>query len=197
MGFFSKLFSVFTKTIGSGGGGIGGTAARLWGKVKQAVTGKPVKQPKTLPEAPTAPLPEVEERLYSARDAIRELREYQDQLTELMTSFDFDPEIVQAVSELNIEDIAEADFMRLNGALERMRRYLIAYMGGYIDSEDFDYGYFENELRQSIPEFGKKLQAVRDKNIFSIAQAGSKAGKLTGKKAAQIAVDLFSEGGGI
>ena len=195
MGFFSKLFNIFTKSIGGGGSsGIARGLVDLFGKVKLGKGKGKAVAPKTVKELPKG-LPEVEERLYSAADAIHELREYQDQITELLTTFDFDTDLIEAVTELNIEELADTDFMRLNGALERMRRYMLAYLGGYLEQEDFDYEYFENELMQSIPEFGKKLQAVRSRQVKDIFVQGAKGGKITAKGAAQAGVDFIGGAG--
>lgn len=80
-----------------------------------------------------------------------ELREYRDQLTELLTSFDFPSEIVEQISNIELDMLSGADFTRLNGAIDRLERYRLAYEGGYITSDDFDYDYIVNEINSSIP----------------------------------------------
>ena len=86
-----------------------------------------------------------------------ELREYRDQLTELLTSFDFPPDVIEQISNIDLEQLEGADFTRLNGALDRLERYRLAYEGGYITSDDFDYDYIINELNSSIPNLNVKM----------------------------------------
>lgn len=99
-------------------------------------------------------LPEITQADYDYnREQLRydELVEYRDQLTELLTSFDFPPEIVEQVSNIDLDVLEGADFTRLNGAIDRLERYRLAYEGGYITSDDFDYDYIINEINSSVP----------------------------------------------
>lgn len=79
----------------------------------------------------------------------RQLLDYRDRITTILTAFDVPAEVVQMVGMLESKDLAEIDFSRMNNALERMERYVDAYTQGYID--EFDTQWIISEVEQAIP----------------------------------------------
>lgn len=103
---------------------------------------------KTVENLPKQKANELEKQLknYSTAD---EMRFYRDEILEIMASFDFPEEQIEAVESLTIEEIQETDFQTLNAANERMRRYIDAYIDGYID--DFETDWYFYQLQKAIP----------------------------------------------
>lgn len=81
------------------------------------------------------------------------LREYRDDILEILNNFEFDSDIIEFVENMESDDIAEIDFERLNNANERMKRYISAYEKGFIP--DFDKTWYEYEMEKSIPAYAK------------------------------------------
>lgn len=154
---------------------MGGFFSKLFGKVKEIVNQitKPRKSPnitdskpyqprgntknlardygvndRTIANLPKQKANELERHRgnYSTAD---EMRAYRDEILEIMSAFNFPEEQIEAVESLTIDEIRETDFQALNAANERMRRYIDAYIGGYID--DFETDWYFYQLQKSIP----------------------------------------------
>lgn len=187
MSNFARLFSSLVSKFTSKFSGklkqwrAGRSAKRHEAPQAPAGYNEPAKPARTLdlPEITTADFDYNREQLH-----YDELREYRDQLTELLTSFDFPPDIVEALSNIDLDTLEGADFTRLNGAIERLERYRLAFEGGYITADDFDYDYIVNELNSSIPGLDLQMPSHFNLNpyldIFSDA-AGIKSNKMVEK----------------